>query len=125
MIDHLFLTVSDAARSVGSYTKVLTPLGLMDYDGKRGPAGHPDLKGFGKDGRMTFWLRVGTPAPGAVHVGFVASSRTEVQEAHAAALAAGATALHGPGPQPHYDPNYYAAQVRDPDGYSLEFVCKR
>ena len=34
------------------------------------------------------------------------------------------TEIHAPGPQLHYDPRYYAAQVRDPDGYSLEFVYK-
>lgn len=45
-----------------------------------------------------------------------------VDAAYAAAMAAGAQELHGPGLQFHYDPRYYAAQVRDPDGYSLEFV---
>lgn len=127
MIDHIFLSVSNAVRSIDFYTKVLTPLGLtdrIDYDGKLGPVGHADLKGFGRNGRMTFWLRVATPAPGAVHVGFIANSEKEVQAAHAAALAAGATQIHAPGPQPHYDPHYYAAQVKDPDGYSLEFVYK-
>jgi catechol 2,3-dioxygenase-like lactoylglutathione lyase family enzyme len=44
--------------------------------------------------------------------------------AYAAALAAGAPEIHPPGPQLHYDPRYYAAQARDPDGYSLEFVYK-
>jgi predicted lactoylglutathione lyase len=39
-------------------------------------------------------------------------------------MAAGALEIHPPGPQLHYDPRYYAAQVRDPDGYSLEFVYK-
>ena len=73
---------------------------------------------------MIFWLRLGTPAPSAAHVGFVASSEKQVQHAHAAALAAGAMEIHPPGPQLHYDPRYYAAQVRDPDGYTLEFVYK-
>ncbi|WP_245446244.1 VOC family protein [Mesorhizobium kowhaii] len=73
---------------------------------------------------MFFWLKQGTAAPGAVHVGFAADSEAMVNDAHAAALAAGATEIHPPGPQLHYDPRYYAAQVRDPDGYSLEFVHK-
>lgn len=88
------------------------------------PPGHPDLKGFGANGRIFFWLRRGNPAPDAVHVGFVANSENEVQAAHAAALAAGAVEIHPPGPQLHYDPRYYAAQVPDPDGYSLELVFK-
>lgn len=127
MLDHIFLTVSDIARSIAFYERVLPVLGIAarhDYDGKDGPAGHPDLKGFGAKGRMFFWLRRGVAAPGAVHVGFIADSAAMVDAAHAEALAAGATEIHPPGPQLHYDPRYYAAQVRDPDGYSLEFVFK-
>jgi catechol 2,3-dioxygenase-like lactoylglutathione lyase family enzyme len=81
MIDHVFLTVSDLDRSIDFYTKALAPLGNVerfDYDGKNGPPGHPDLKGFGANGRFFFWLRSGTPMPGAVHVGFVADSEAEV-----------------------------------------------
>ena len=127
MLDHIFLTVSDTERSIAFYEQVLPTLGITnrhDYDGRRGPAGHPALKGFGAGGRMFFWLRQGTAAPGAVHVGFVADSEAMVDAAHEAALAAGASEIHAPGPQLHYDPRYYAAQVRDLDGYSLEFVYK-
>jgi catechol 2,3-dioxygenase-like lactoylglutathione lyase family enzyme len=127
MLDHIFLTVSDTVRSLAFYDRVLPVLGItarLDYAGRGGPAGHPDLKGFGANGRMFFWLRQGMAAPGAVHVGFVAESEAMVRSAHAEALAAGATEIHPPGPQLHYDPRYYAAQVRDPDGYSLEFVSK-
>jgi catechol 2,3-dioxygenase-like lactoylglutathione lyase family enzyme len=127
MLDHIFLTVSDIARSIAFYERVLPVLGITarhDYDGSHGPMGHSDLKGFGAKGRMFFWLRQGTAAPGAVHVGLVADSEAIVQAAYEAALAAGAIEIHPPGPQLHYDPRYYAAQVRDPDGYSLEFVFK-
>lgn len=127
MLDHIFLTVGDTDRSIAFYERVLPVLGITargDYDGEDGPPGHPDLKGFGAKGRMFFWLRQGVAAPGAVHVGLVADSEAMVDEAHAAAMAAGASQIHPPGPQLHYDPRYYAAQVRDPDGYSLEFVFK-
>jgi catechol 2,3-dioxygenase-like lactoylglutathione lyase family enzyme len=127
MIDHIFLSVGDTDRSIAFYEKVLPLLGItnrLDYDGKNGPAGHPDLKGFGSNGRMSFWLRQGIAAPGAVHLGLVADSEEMVNAAYAAAMAAGATEIHPPGPQLHYDPRYYAAQVKDPDGYSLEFVYK-
>lgn len=127
MLDHIFLTVSDTDRSIAFYEKVLPVLGIAargDYDGEDGPPGHPDLKGFGAKGRMFFWLRQGEAAPGAVHVGLVADSEAMVDEAHAVAMSAGASQIHPPGPQLHYDPRYYAAQVRDPDGYSLEFVFK-
>ena len=127
MLDHIFLTVGDIDRAIGFYEAVLPILGInrrLDYDGKEGPVGHPDLKGFGANGRMFFWLRAGQAAPGAVHVGLVADSGDMVDAAYAAALVAGARSIHPPGPQLHYDPRYYAAQVADLDGYSLEFVYK-
>lgn len=127
MLDHVFICVSDIARSIAFYEKALAPLGIahaLDYDGRQGPAGHPDLKGFGANGRVFFWLREGTVDGRAAHVGFVSYSQRMVDAAFAAAMAAGATEIHPPGPQLHYDPRYYAAQVRDPDGYSLEFVYK-
>ncbi|WP_404827621.1 VOC family protein [Delftia acidovorans] len=59
-----------------------------------------------------------------MHVCLVADSEEMVNKAHAKVIAAGVTEIHPPGAQPHYDPRYYAAQVRDLDGYSLEFVYK-
>ncbi|RWH81275.1 VOC family protein [Mesorhizobium sp.] len=127
MLDHVFISVSDITRSVAFYEAALAPLGIVhahDYEGKDGPPGHPDLKGFGANGRVFFWLREGVVEGRSAHVGFVAKGTTQVDAAYDAAMAAGATEIHPPGPQPHYDPRYYAAQLRDPDGYSLEFVYK-
>ncbi|NMP26217.1 VOC family protein [Rahnella sp. SAP-1] len=127
MLDHIFLSVSNLERSVAFYTVALAPLGItsrVDYDGKDGPAGHPDLKGFGANGRIFFWLREGTAAGGATHVGFVANSTEIVDQAYAAAIKAGATDNGAPGIRLYYDPRYYAAGVIDPDGYTLEFVYK-
>jgi catechol 2,3-dioxygenase-like lactoylglutathione lyase family enzyme len=127
MLDHIFLSVSDIDRSVRFYSAALTPLGITarhDYDGKDGPPGHPDLKGFGANGRIFFWLRAGGVEGRSVHVGFVASSQAEVNAAYAAAMQNGAVDNGAPGARLHYDPNYYAANVLDPDGYSLEFVYK-
>src|ERR1700753_2743915 len=127
MLDHIFLTVSDLTRSIAFYTAVLPALGITvrnDYDGKDGPPGHPDLKGFGANGRVFFWLREGVVDSRSAHVGFVANSSDEVDAAYAAAIAAGATDNGSPGIRLYYDPRYYAANVLDPDGYSLEFVYK-
>jgi catechol 2,3-dioxygenase-like lactoylglutathione lyase family enzyme len=127
MLDHIFLSVSDVERSIAFYTAALTPLGItkrVDYDGKDGPPGHPDLKGFGANGRIFFWLRQGSADGRAAHVGFVAKSQSEVDAAYAAAMAAGARDNGAPGARVYYDPRYYAANVLDPDGYSLEFVYK-
>lgn len=127
MLDHIFLAVSDVVRSTAFYTAALAPLGIThshDYDGKDGPPGHPDLIGFGANGRVFFWLRQGEATGQAVHVGFVANGMAEVDAAYAAAMAAGASDNGAPAPRLHYDPRYYAANVFDPDGYSLEFVFK-
>lgn len=127
MLDHVFLSVSDIDRSIAFYEAALAPLGIahaIDYDGRQGPSGHPDLKGFGKNSRVFFWLRAGAVEGRAAHIGFVADGMTQVDAAYDAAMAAGASTIHPPGPQLHYDPRYYAAQVRDPDGYSIEFVYK-
>ena len=127
MLDHVFISVSDIARSIAFYEAALDPLGIVhvhDYDGKDGPRGHPDLKGFGANGRVFFWLREGVVEGRAAHIGFVANSKAQVDTAFFAAMSAGASQIHPPGAQLHYDPRYYAAQVRDPDGYSLEFVYK-
>lgn len=127
MLDHVFLTVSDFERSIKFYTAALNPLGInqrFDYDGKLGPPGHPDLKGFGANRRMFLWLQQGIADGRAAHVGFVAKSREEVNAAYAAAIAAGGTDNGRPAARLYYDPRYYAANVLDPDGYSLEFVYK-
>src|SRR5947209_14898104 len=69
----------------------------LDYDGKNGPEGHPDLKGFGRDGRVFFWLRQGDADARAAHIGFVAKSEAEVNAFYEAAMAAGATDNGKPG----------------------------
>ena len=127
LLDHVFLTVSEIERSISFYTAALAPLGvkrLFDYEGRNGPPGHPDLKGFGANGRIFFWLREGIADSRAAHIGFVAINREQVNAAYAAAIAAGAKDNGSPGIRAYYDPRYYAAYVLDPDGYSLEFVYK-
>lgn len=127
MLDHVFLSVSDLDHSIAFYTAALAPLGItdrVDYDGRDGPPGHPDLKGFGCKGRIFLWLRRGVVEGRAVHVGLVANSRAEVDAAYAAAMNAGAADNGKPSVRLYYDPRYYAANVFDPDGYSLEFVFK-
>jgi catechol 2,3-dioxygenase-like lactoylglutathione lyase family enzyme len=127
VIDHVFLTVGDIDRSVAFYENALRPLGIghvFDFDGRDGPEGHPDLKGFGRGTAFGFWLRQGESDGKAAHVGFTADSKEAVDAAHAAAMAAGARDNGAPGERPYYGEGYYAASVLDPDGYSLEFTYK-
>ncbi|MEO6298741.1 MAG: VOC family protein [Paracoccaceae bacterium] len=127
MLDHVFITVTDLTRSIAFYEAAFSPLGIVhahDFDGKDGPEGHPDLKGFGKNGRIFFWLRAGQADAHAAHIGIIADSEAQVNAFHAAAMTAGATDNGKPGARLYYDPRYYAANVFDPDGYSLEVVYK-
>lgn len=127
MLDHVFISVSDINRSIAFYTALFKPLGIIsrvDYDGKDGPPDHPDLKGFGANGRIFFWLREGTVEEKAAHIGFVANNRGEVDAAYNAAMIAGATDNGAPSVRLYYDPRYYAANFLDPDGYSIEVVYK-
>ena len=78
MLDHVIVTVSDFTRSIAFYEQALKPLGITDLLDYKGQDGHPDLKGFGTDGRFFFWLKEGTPDPDTVHFGFVAKSHAEV-----------------------------------------------
>jgi catechol 2,3-dioxygenase-like lactoylglutathione lyase family enzyme len=53
-----------------------------------------------------------------------AASWQQVDDFHAAALASGGTSEGAPGLRPHYNPDFYAAYVRDPDGNKLACVCR-
>jgi len=57
-------------------------------------------------------------------VGFLARSEKEVEESYKAAIAAGGKDNGKPAARDYYDPPYFAANVFDPDGYSLEVVYK-
>jgi len=127
MLDHVFITVKDLDRSIAFYETALQPLGIvqaLDYDGRIGPEGHPDLKGFGREGRVFFWLRQGDADAKAAHIGLVVKCQAEVNACYKAAMAAGGTDNGKPSARLYYDPRYYAANVFDPDGYSLEAVHK-
>ena len=125
MLDHIILTVSDLPRSVAFYREALAPLGITNYIDFDGENGHPDLKGFGRDHKAFLWLKQGEPFAGAVHFGFVAESRAVVDAFYKAALAAGGKDNISPRVREEYDPMYYAADVLDPDGYSVEVVIKK
>jgi predicted lactoylglutathione lyase len=57
-------------------------------------------------------------------VAFAAPSRAAVDEAYAAALAAGGTDEGAPGLRPQFAADYYGAYVRDPEGNKLHFVTR-
>ena len=64
MLAHVIVTVSDFTRSIAFYAQALKPLGITDFLDYKGQDGHPDLKGFGNDGRFFFWLKEGEAQSG-------------------------------------------------------------
>jgi catechol 2,3-dioxygenase-like lactoylglutathione lyase family enzyme len=123
MIDHLSLGVSDLARAGAFYDAVFAPLGYVRiFSKERGI-------GYGRPGAQDeafALLAVGaeaTPPGVGWHLAFHAANRQAVESFHAIALQHGALDDGAPGLRPHYGAGYYAAFVRDLDGYRLEAVC--
>ena len=120
MIHHLSLGTNDIERARAFYDPVLAVLGV------RCLAANEQGLGYGA-ATMVFSLerpfdgRAATVGNG-VHVAFAAESRAMVDEFHRTALAHGGTDDGAPGLRPQYDPNYYGAFVRDPDGNKIEAV---
>jgi catechol 2,3-dioxygenase-like lactoylglutathione lyase family enzyme len=114
-IDHLTLTVRDLARSRAFYEAALAPLEANVLEVGSEVA-------FGPPGAEDLALTEGDPPSGPLHLAFAATGRRQVEEFHAAALAAGGRDNGGPGLRPRYHEGYYAAYVIDPDGHNLEAV---
>lgn len=121
MIDHVSLGTSDLARATAFYDAVLAPLGYVRlWTGEKGVEYGP----AGGEGRFAvFQAGEQARAPGAGwHLALVAPSRQAVDAFHAEALRLGARDEGAAGPRPQYGAGYYAAFIRDLDGYKLEAV---
>jgi catechol 2,3-dioxygenase-like lactoylglutathione lyase family enzyme len=123
VLDHLSIGVSDLERAAVFYDTALAALGYVRL------FTHPRAVGYGNPGdkdEQFAILKAGAEAraPGTgCHIAISARTREAVHGFHAAAIGAGATDEGGPGPRPRYGPGYYAAFVRDLDGYRIEAVC--
>lgn len=116
IFDHLTLPVHDLERSIAFYARALAPLGISIV------AKFEGIAGLGRDGRGALWLRRSEQVQ-PLHVAFAADRRTQVDDFHSAALAAGARDNGAPGVRANYHPHYYGAFVIDPDGHNIEAVC--
>ena len=118
-VDHVKLPVSDLDASRAFYSAALVPFGYrLVFDGERSLGFGT---GDGGDEDEPFAVeRHGVPNVPS-HVAFTATSTTQVDAFHAAALAVGGTDNGGPGERP-YGGYYYAAFVLDPDGHNIEAV---
>lgn len=121
MFDHVKFGVSDYAASKTFFLKALRPLGIA--------VGSEEEPSYGvelctPDGQVSLCLFESAVKPAPLHLAFAARTRRQVDDFHAAALAAGGRDNGAPGLRPDYHANYYAAFVIGPDGHNVEAVCQ-
>ncbi len=114
MFDHVRVRVSDRAAAEHFYRTVLATLGLKPTHADERFVEWNDFSIAGSDGRTS-------PTRG-LHIGFVASSREEVDEFWRVGTAAGYRDDGPPGSRPQYSEAYYGSFLLDPDGNSAEAV---
>jgi catechol 2,3-dioxygenase-like lactoylglutathione lyase family enzyme len=133
MFNYVSLGTNDLARATLFYDAVLEPLGLKRCN----TWGEPNWEGWVGWGRyekggaheLALWLcqpfdgAAASPGNGTM-VALRALSWEAVQCFHAAALAHGGRCEGPPGIRLQYNPDFYAAYVRDPDGNKLAAVCR-
>ncbi|MEO4043750.1 VOC family protein [Hoeflea sp. CAU 1731] len=125
MFSHVTVGVSDFERAFAFYNPILS---LLGFELKFREDDQPWAGWKAQDADRPLFV-ITTPLDGkAATVGngsmtaFLASSRTQVDVAYNAAIAAGAISEGEPGLRPEYHANYYGAYFRDPDGNKL-CVC--
>ncbi len=121
MFDHVKIGVSDFQRSKNFYLQVLAPIGV-ELLGEGEPSYGVELGQ--PDGISSLCLFQTEEKTAHLHLAFIASKRAQVDAFYQAALAAGAKDNGAPGLRTHYNANYYAAFVFDPDGHNIEMVCQ-
>ncbi|MFQ1701258.1 VOC family protein [Loktanella agnita] len=124
MIAYVTVGADDIARAKQFYTAFLPALGYGLDEGPEGlsytlpvePGQRPALPDFYV--KPTFDGRPATAGNGSM-VAFEANNQTQVQDLHAAALAAGGTDEGQPGFRAAYGPHFYVGYLRDPEGNKI------
>lgn len=125
MLNHISIGVGDLATSMKFYDAALSCLGYARLWASKGAAGY----GYPGEKDEPFAIKAeedtlsqrGSSARS--HIAFSARDRDMVAAFHDSALKNGGTDHGKPGLRPHYGENYFAAFVKDPDGYVIEAVC--
>ena len=133
MFSYICLGTADPERAARFYDAVMGALGHERCRVEASPAWQ-GWHGWGKyerDGveELALWLcrpfDGGPPRAGnGTMVALTARSWNEVDRFHAAALEHGGSSEGPPGLRLAYNPDFYAAYVRDPDGNKLAAVCR-
>ena len=125
-LDHLYLTVSDMARSEPFYDRVMKGLGFRKGD--KPIAGEPHAHYFNRQLQLSIRPARSDAAhdpyaPGLHHLCLQLPTPASVDAAAAALQELGIVASE-PKLYPEYNPDYYATFFDDPDGIRLELVCR-
>ena len=119
MLHHVTLDVANLARSAGFYDALLSPLGW------RRIFSEADAIGYGFFDDLLLVLALGRrPAPGTGHFCVAATGTPAVKAAFEAGLGAGGRSEGRPSERQGYEPGYYSAYLRDPDGYRVEVAVR-
>ena len=122
MLSYVTLGTNDLSRATAFYDAVTGALGYV-----RSYRGDSEVA-YGAPGKFSsLWVvspfnEAAASAGNGTMVTLIARSRAAVDAFHAAALAQGGTDEGAPGLR-SYDPNFYGAYVRDPDGNKLAAAC--
>ena len=135
MFTYISLGTNDLPRAILFYDAVMHTLGhrrcatdAEDADQWEGWAGWGRYEQLGLF-ELALW--VGKPFNGlpatagnGTMIAFKADDWQAVRNFHRAAITHGGSSEGAPGLRPHYNPDFYAAYVRDPDGNKLAAVCR-
>jgi catechol 2,3-dioxygenase-like lactoylglutathione lyase family enzyme len=133
MFTYVCLGTNNIARATMFYGAALGALGLSrcDVSGESTWEGWVGWGTYEDQGRQEVALWLCEPFDGqaasvgnGMMVALQAQSWQAVEAFHAAALAHGGTSEGAPGLRLQYNPDFYAAYVRDPDGNKLAVVCR-
>ena len=121
MLNHISIGVASVPKAKAFYDATLLALGYKCLSEDANTLGYGDIT-------VEFWvLKAGRPVPddsnSGLHICFTAYTRDGVNRFHAAGLGHGGGDIGQPGPRLDFGPNYYAAFLKDPDGYRVEAYC--
>lgn len=127
MIGYVTIGSNDIARACAFFDAMFEPLGYARTFEGGGWAGYGP--GGDKDSGLQIYLATPFNAEPATlgngsMLAFKAPSRAAVENAYAAALAAGGKDEGAPGVRGESDPPFYGAYVRDPDGNKFSVYFK-
>ena len=121
MLNHISIGVASLPKAKAFYDATLSALGYRCLSEDAGSLGYGDKT-------IVFWvLKAENPVPdestSGLHICFSAAAREAVNRFHAAGLRHGGQDNGKPGLRTEYGPHYYAAVLKDTDGYRVEAYC--